>query len=248
MRPIIGITPDTDAGKKIKTRSPKERVVYLWDRYLQAVLDHGALAVVLPVTDEAAQVRALAERLDGFILAGGHFDVPPEFYGEKPRSWLGPLKPERSRFELALFREALGRGKPVLGICGGMQLINVALGGTLFQDILRERLQSRDHEQESKKTSTSHSVAIARGSRLAGILRAPGNRIRVNSSHHQAVKDLGRGLAAAAFAPDGLIEAVELPDAPFVIGVQWHPELLYGHHPDQARLLRALVRAARNRV
>jgi putative glutamine amidotransferase len=247
MKPLIGITPEIDHGQQIQTRSPKERVVYLKDRYLQAVLDHGGLAVILPVTDDPAWIRECARRCDGFVLTGSAFDVPPEFYGDSPRPGLGPTKPERSVFERALLEQALRADQPVLGICGGMQLINVALGGTLYQDITRERPRSRDHQQKIKKTSTSHAVALNPASRLAAIMKAPGNRIRVNSTHHQAVRDLAPGLVACGLAPDGLIEAIESLGHRLLIGVQWHPELLYEKHPEAARLLRAFIRAARTR-
>jgi putative glutamine amidotransferase len=226
--------------------------VYLWDRYLQAVLDRGALAVVLPVTDEPAQVRAFAERFDGFILAGGAFDVPAEYYGEEPRPWMGTIKPERSRFERALLQAALKKDKPVLGICGGMQLINVFYGGSLFQDILKERPGSLDHQQKIPKTETSHTVTIAAGTQLQAIMSGRRRRqpllIRVNSTHHQAVKALGRGLVPAGLAPDGVIEAIESPRHRFLIGVQWHPEMLYEKLPEARRLFQAFIQAAAKKV
>ena len=165
-----------------------------------------------------------------------------------PRPYLGRVKPERSRFELKLLREALRRDLPVLGICGGMQLINVALGGTLFQDILQERPDSRDHQQKNRKDRTSHRVTISPDTRLGRIVR--GGRasrpivVGVNSTHHQAVRDVPAGLTVNARAGDGVIEGIESERHTFVLGVQWHPELLYRRQPAQRRILRALVSAA----
>jgi len=245
MTPLIGVTPDTHDGRKLKTRSKAEKIVYLWDRYLQALLDHGAIPVILPVTTKPAQVKTMIERLSGVMLAGGNFDVPPAFYGEKNKRWLGKLKPERSEFELLLLKTALERDLPVLGICGGLQLLNVARGGTLYQDILKERPGSRNHQQQVSRTRPSHQVTAPPGTlfhRIVGGVRLRSElKLRVNSTHHQAVKDLGRGVVAGAVAADGVIEAIELADRRFALGVQWHPELLYPRHPEQSRIFKAFV-------
>jgi putative glutamine amidotransferase len=246
--PLIGVSPDTHGGRRLRSRTADEKILYLWDRYLQGLLDQSALPVVLPVTENRRLVRAMADRVDGLLLAGGNFDVPPEFFGDKPQPYLGPVKPERSRFELMLLREALRRDLPVLGICGGMQLINVALGGTLFQDILVERPGSRDHQQKNRKDRTSHRVTISPDTLLGRIVR--GRRasrpivVGVNSTHHQAVRDVPAGLTVNARAGDGVIEGIESDRHAFVLGVQWHPELLYRRQPAQRRILRALVGAA----
>jgi len=255
MTVVIGVTPETYppaavAGPEaaaFSLRLPDEKIVYLWGRYLQAVLAGKALPVMLPVTDDPGQVRAMSERCDGFLLSGSPFDVPPEFYGERAKKGLGILNPARSRFERALVRAALRRDKPILGICGGLQLINVALGGTLYQDLLLHRPGSLDHRQTAPRNQTSHAVTVAPGSRLSRILagrqtKAP-LRLRVNSTHHQAVKDLGRGLIASALADDGVIEALEGPSRRFLLAVQWHPETLYDRRPEAKKIFRAFLRA-----
>ncbi len=248
MKPLIGVSPDTDSGSRLRTRTPTEKVVYLWDRYLAALLDHGSLPVVLPVTEDKSAVRAMVERLDGVLLAGGNFDVPAEFFGQEPRPWLGRLKPERSRFERLLLLQAARRQKPVLGICGGMQLINVAFGGTLYQDIGQERPGSRQHEQKSRADKTAHWVALQPGTRLERIVRGQNRRnafrVAVNSTHHQAVRQVAPGFAVNAMSSDGIVEGIEREGEGFVVGVQWHPELLYGRLQAHARILRAFVRAA----
>ena len=251
MRVMIGVTPDTHDGRKLKTRSPEEKIVYLWDRYLQALLDHGAAAVVLPVTNDLKIIRSMVQRLDGFLLAGGNFDVPSGYYGKKPKPYMGKVKPERSFFERALLLEAAKKDKPVLGICGGLQIINVAFGGTLYQDILEERPSSRDHQQKIKKTSTSHQVTVKSGTQMLRIMTGGKQKsdlkLRVNSTHHQAINALGKDLTATAHAPDGLIEAIERPGNPFALGIQFHPELLAPHNPTFHRIFEVFVECSLRR-
>ena len=177
------------------------------------------------------------------MVTGGAFDVPPDLYGAEARPGLGPLKVERTHFERALLRGALDRGLPILGVCGGMQLINVVYGGTLLQDIGREVSGALVHEQAHDPTAPAHPVAVTPGSRLAALSGA--ERLMVNSTHHQAVDAPGPGLKVSAVAPDGVVEAIEDPARPFVVGVQWHPELLDA--PEHRALYQHLVRAAARR-
>lgn len=247
-RALIGVTPDTHGGSRLRTRTSKERIVYIWDRYLAAFLDRGAVPVVLPVTLDRTLTGEMVRRLDGVVLAGGNFDVPPEFFGEEPKPWLGKLKPERSRFELDLLMAAAKKDLPILGICGGMQAINVAFGGTLYQDIAAERPASREHSQKTKPDRTSHQVTISRGTMLHSIISGRGTgpelRLRVNSTHHQAVKDLAPGFAVNAAASDGVIEGIESSSHRFVMGVQWHPEILCERYDAHARIIEGFLKAA----
>ncbi|MFO8055936.1 MAG: gamma-glutamyl-gamma-aminobutyrate hydrolase family protein [bacterium] len=250
MSVIIGITPDTHDGSELKTRTRDEQYVLLWDSYLKAVLDHAAVPVILPVTSDKKRIKVMLERVDGLVLAGGNFDVPPAFYGEEQKPWLETVKPARSRFELYILQAAMRRDVPVLGICGGEQIINVAFGGTLYQDILKERPASNEHEHGERKTGTAHQVEVEAGTLLHRITsggRKKSFTFGVNSTHHQAVKEVGKGLCAGAHATDGIIEAVESERHSFVLGVQWHPELLYSARPDQAAIFKSLIRAARSR-
>ncbi len=248
MKPLIGITPDYDGGKRIKTRLKKEGSVYLWDRYLQAIIDSGGLPVVLPILDDDEMIAELAGSLSGLVLAGGPFDIHPRHYGERPIKELGETKENRTRFELAVTREALGLDMPVLGICGGMQAINVAFGGSLYQDIKRQVRKAGPHEQKKPRNEPAHKVIIGQGTRLSEVMferRDSRDRTaQVNSTHHQAVKETGKGLIVNAAAPDGVIEGIESPAHSFVIGVQWHPELLYPRMKEQARIFEAFIRAA----
>lgn len=247
MRPLIGISPDTHDGSLIETRSPDERIVYLWDRYIRAVAEAGGAPVILPVLGDPEAIAELAGCLDGLLLAGGDFDVPPEFYGEERKPYTKKIKPDRSRSERAMLERFLESDKAVLGICGGMQLMNVAFGGTLYQDIVEERPGSLEHAQKIAKTEPSHEVVIEDGSILHGIVKSvescAGCRMEVNSTHHQAVKDLGEGLSASATAPDGVVEAVESKRRRFVVGLQWHPEMLYKEREEAALIFKAFVAA-----
>ncbi len=237
-RPAIGITPDWS--------QPADRAFPRYDLavpYAQAVLGAGGLPLVLPYSDDPQVLGDYLGRLDGLLVTGGAFDVPPAEYGEEVRAGCGALKPERSRFERAMIRLALGRGLPILGVCGGMQLLNVHFGGSLWQDLKSEYPQALGHEQKIDKRQPSHAVQVKAGTLLANAI-GEGER-PVNSTHHQAVRRLGEQLVASAVAPDGLVEALEAPGHRFVVGVQWHPETLVENLPWQLEIYRGFVGAAR---
>ena len=231
-RPRIGLTLDADEG-----RGRYE----LGKGYVDAVLAAGGLPILLPHAREAA--AAYLALLDGLVVTGGAFDVPPELYGEACRKECGPTKPGRTAFERDLLEAALAARLPILGICGGMQLLNVVRGGTLYQDLAADAGLA-GHEQPPPKDLPSHAAAVAPGTQLAALVGA--GPLLVNSTHHQAVKDAGAGVLVAARAPDGVVEAIELPDLPFALGVQWHPEAVCRHDPRHAALYRGLVEAARD--
>jgi putative glutamine amidotransferase len=195
-----------------------------------------------PVTDAAAldQLVALA---DALVLPGGAFDIDPALYGEPRHERCGELNPERTDLERALFTRAEARGLPVLGVCGGMQLINVVRGGTLWQDLASQVPGQRGHQQEGPKDRPCHDVDVQADSQLARIVGT--TRLPVNSTHHQAVKAVGCGLVVSAVATDGVTEGIEDPRRPFLLGVQWHPESM--RDVPQRAIYRALVEAARAR-
>jgi putative glutamine amidotransferase len=214
-------------------------------RYSRAVSTAGGLPVMIPLLEEEDTLRAIYDRLDGVLLPGG-VDVDPGTYGESPLPACGRLDPARDRVELAFARWAIEEGKPLFGLCRGLQIVNVALGGTLYQDIAVQRGDSLKHDYFPtagySRDHLAHPVTVAAGSRLDALVgTAP---LRVNSMHHQAVKDLAPGLVPSAVAPDGLIEAVEFTESPFVLGVQWHPESLTERDPRMHRLLAGFVEAA----
>jgi putative glutamine amidotransferase len=210
--------------------------------YADAVARAGGLALPIPFGDPSLAGEYL-EVCDGLLIAGGDFDIPPERYGEARRPGCGPSRPGRTAFEEAMIEGALGAGMPVLGVCGGMQLLAVVRGGTLHQHLPDDPGVS--HEQPPPKDVPSHAVDVAPGTLLERLV-APGTLL-VNSTHHQAVRLPGPGVAVTGRAPDGVIEAIELEGLPFALGVQWHPEALAAREPRQLAILAGLVRAAGER-
>lgn len=240
-RPNIAITPDL-TGPNATVLLPRYE---LRAAYADAVLKAGGLPMVLPYSEDRSCIDAWLDRVSGVVFTGGAFDVPPPLYGETPRDGLGELKPARTSFELALMRGALQRKLPILGICGGMQLLNVALGGTLVQDIEKELPQAKPHQQSHDRSQPAHPVDVKDGTLLADCVGK--GQLMVNSTHHQCVKVVPNELVAAAVAPDGVVEAIESRDHPFVLGVQWHPELLIETVPTQLGIFRAFIARARDR-
>jgi len=231
-RPRIGIALDVDEA---------EGRYHLPRAYPDAVLAAGGLPLLLPHGDAGA-TGAWLSLCDGIVIAGGAFDIAPERYGEPRRPGLGPVKDGRTGFEWALCEAALAARIPILGVCGGMQLVNVVRGGTLYQDLPSELGLS--HEQPPPKDAPSHEVEIVPGTLLAGLVGP--EPLRANSTHHQAVDRPGAGVLVSARARDGVVEAIELPGVPFVLGVQWHPEAVARHEPRHAAIYRGLVAAARD--
>jgi putative glutamine amidotransferase len=228
-RPVIGLSAYSEPAQWAVWKAP---AVLLPDSYVRQVAAAGGIPVLLP---PLPGVAAAVSRLDGLILTGGG-DIHPGRYGEPAHPRTTRVSEPRDAAELELLDAALGAGLPVLGVCRGMQLLNVARGGTLCQHLPEEA----GHAPQPG-TFGSHQVRVGPGTRLAGILGADGASLDVPTAHHQAVEALGDGLVAAAWAQDGVVEAVELgtDGEPFVLGVQWHPEA----GTDQ-RLIAALVAAA----
>lgn len=188
--------------------------------YCEAIVRAGGLPIALP--HEAELAEAYVELLDGLIVTGGAFDLDPSLYGATERHATVTTKEQRTAFELAVTRAALQHDRPLLGICGGQQLLNVALGGDLIQHIPDAVSDCLAHEQPNPRTEPGHSVDVVGGSRLHAIGGAL--RLEVNSAHHQAAGAVGDGVTISARAPDGVVEAIEMADRRFCIGVQWHPE------------------------
>ena len=182
-------------------------------------------ATVRPLDLRMADAESVVNGLDALILTGGG-DVDPRFYGEQPHLTFTAAEPGRDQFELALARAAIAGGLPLLAICRGVQVLNVAAGGSLVQDIATEVPGALVHQADKTPSTIAHEVWVAAGSKLAALMadRLEGDALMVNSRHHQAVKKLAPGFVASATAPDGVIEAIERPDLPFCVGVQWHPE------------------------
>ena len=242
--PLIGVTADiasADAAKR-----PKDATLFLPQRYLTALARAGAIPVVVSANPAKMAVRQLLNRLNGLVLSGGHFDIHPRYYGERPIKELGQIKAVRTEFELEMTAAALKRNLPILGICGGAQAINVSLGGSLYQDIATQLPGAGAHERGAQRQAIDHPIRIESGTRLFKIFGR--QRLTVNTTHHQAVKQLGRGLIINAVADDGVIEGIESTEHSFVVGVQWHPELLAPRRRLHGRLFSSFVALCRRRL
>jgi putative glutamine amidotransferase len=235
--PLIGVTTSITIGK-----TPER--AYVNSAYLHAVQQAGGVPVVLPPQLSAAALARLTRGLDGLLLTGGG-DLDPGLFGESAHPTVYEVAPARDTLETAAVRLAVDRNLPILAVCRGIQLLNVALGGTLFQDVASEPGTQLPHSQTEPRDQPTHKVTVTAGSRLAETLGT--DELEVNSMHHQAVKELGAGLSAVAWASDQIVEGIEMSDpSRFVLGVQWHPEELCAHSEPARRLFAALVGAARS--
>lgn len=233
-KPVIAITPDRNNGAE-----DIESHFFIRRNYCSAVADSGGTAIVLPYRMDA--VDDYLDLADGVILSGGMFDIAPALYGAAS-SYPDKvaLKGDRTRFEQAVLRGALQRGMPLLGICGGMQLIAVELGAQLHQHLPSDLQNIVEHKQQAPCNESTHRIRIKPGSHLHRILGV--EECLINSLHHQAVVEENRRFIAGAVADDGVIESIEAAEYPFCIGVQWHPE--YFVNDCERRLFTELVRAA----
>ncbi len=232
MLPVIGITCawDEDGTRFFLSRF-----------YTEAVEAAGGLPVLLPYTRRDAGMNLWPDILDGLILSGGG-DVDPVHFGEEPLPNCGEITPQRDAFELVLVRRALSLGLPVLGICRGAQVLNIAAGGDIYQDIVTQVAGCLKHRQQAPRWSATHGIMVEEGTRLARIL---GTRaMRVNSFHHQAVRQPAPGFIVSARCVDGIIEAIESTGPGFALGVQWHPETMWERDSRFLGLFAALVEAA----
>lgn len=254
-RPVIGIT--------VNYSYSRERL-WLSELYCRRVEEAGGLPLLLPFCGPQQQ-QELLKVINGLLLPGGN-DLAPFFFGQESHPGLGRVDPRRDELELRLAREALRRDLPLLGICRGLQVLNVAAGGTLLQDLSGPGWLQ--HMQRAPRHCPSHTIRVLPGTRLASLLAGlpypfcgtdlgrgaeksisqedGGEHLAVNSFHHQGIEHLGRGLTISAVAPDGMPEALESPAHRFILGVQWHPESL--DHPATRALFAALVTAAADRV
>ncbi len=233
--PVIGLTLDSEAPGGYSNQP----WYAIRQNYCDAIAAAGGVPVALPHEPELA-ARYL-ELVDGLVVTGGHFDVDPALFGAAERHATVTTKDRRTAFELAITRAAHATDMPCLGICGGQQLMNVALGGTLIQHIPDAIPNALAHEQPNPRTEPGHPVALADGSALHDLVGAA--EMQVNSAHHQAVAEPAPGFTVNAMAPDGVVEGIEDPTRRWFIGVQWHPE--YAIDPGDRRIFEAFIRAAR---
>lgn len=243
-RPIIGITTQNlHAIDGIPEGLPQSWMMN--QRYILAATNAGGIPWMVPLLEDPAALRAIYDRLDGILLPGG-VDLDPATFGERPTARCGRLDPARDQIELQLTRWALEDAKPLLGLCRGIQVINVASGGSLYQDLESEFPDSIKHNYFPTagyaRDYLAHAVALEPGSRLQVAMDRP--VITVNSMHHQGIKQLASALVPTAWAPDGLIEGVESEDDHFMVGVQWHPEMFEASDPGTHRLFQKFIEAA----
>jgi putative glutamine amidotransferase len=231
-RPLIGITSELVGGQDFR----------LSRAYADAIESAGGIPVQIPLIPRRSYLEAVMARLDGVVLSGSNSDLDPDYYGAEPQPSLGNVIPERDRTDMILLDIAEETSKPLLGICFGMQSLNVARGGSLIQDIACQITNPLKHEQGARLERPSHYVQLEPGSLLASL--AYGDSVKVNSTHHQAIARLGADLRVTARASDGVIEAIEDSRAErFVVGVQWHPEAGFADDTFSQAIFRRLIEA-----
>lgn len=214
MTPVIAITAKTEELRnRLQTTIP--------NTYARVIEEAGGVSVIIPISAKKENISQIARFADGFLFSGGD-DIHPRYYGEEPLADMVISPDERTEFETALLREVMQLRKPVLGVCLGAQLINIVLEGSLYQDIPSQVPNPLNHRDQ-------HYITVVEGTRLYKMfsntaLGTELNSVPVFSTHHQSIKSPGKGLIVSALSSDGVVEAIELPDYPFLIGVQWHPE------------------------
>ncbi len=238
MKPIIGITLDEEIAKSYSK--------FPWyaarKNYSQSIEKAGGVSVFIP--NNIKDIKYYLKLIHGLVITGGDFDIDPKLYGEKKKSSKVSIKKDRTEFEFKIAYQAFKKKIPILGICGGQQLINVMLGGTLIQHIPDSFDTKINHEQKNPRDQGSHSVTIKKKSKLFKIVKD--TSMFVNSAHHQAVDKLGKNLIASAFSDDGIIEGIETSSNNFCIGVQWHPEFLIDK--SDIKIFKSFIDSAKNRI
>ncbi|PAB59022.1 gamma-glutamyl-gamma-aminobutyrate hydrolase family protein [Anaeromicrobium sediminis] len=239
-RPVIGVSGSIiidDGG-----RFPGYRRSYVNEDYIQAVKMAGGMPFIIPMTDDEELIRMQIESIDGLILSGGH-DLDPLLYGEEPLQKLGGILPERDDFDCRLVKIAMELKKPILGICRGHHILNAANGGSNYQDLSYIEGCNIKHDQFKTSYLPTHTVDVESGTKLCDIL---GEKVMTNSFHHQAIKDVAHGFKVSARAKDGVIEAIEIDSDEFIVGVQWHPEMMAAkNNKGMLNLFKKLIEAAK---
>jgi putative glutamine amidotransferase len=232
MRPLIGIT-----------MSLEEKRFTLTKYYTEAITQAGGVPLLIPHLSDERLLQQISEQLDGLLLSGGG-DMDPNYFHEEPHIGLGSVDPLRDRTEVQLVQLFIQQKKPIFAICRGCQVLNVALGGDLYQDLYSQKENIIQHQQKAPQSYATHFIEIKQPSLLAEILGD--QMIRVNSFHHQAVRKLGKDLIISAYSNDGVIEAIESTVAPFILGVQWHPECMTSTDFYAKKLFSAFIEACQN--
>jgi putative glutamine amidotransferase len=233
MMPIIGVT----IWKELNDNNVYQKVN---EANLNSISHNGGIPIMLPITNNEAIIDKYLEMVDGIFFTGGE-DINPLIFGEEPINGLGNIEYDRDDFEVKLYKKAAKINMPMLGICRGMQLMNVAEGGgTVYQDIYSQRPSTNNHSPKfTFGCNEYHSILIEENSKIYQIFKT--KEIKTNSYHHQAVRDIADGYKATAFAKDGIVECIESENLNFAIGVQWHPEVMYNKFPLFNNLFKAFI-------
>lgn len=242
MKPVIGISGNILINKG-NTFSGYRRS-YVNQDYVEAILRAGGIPFIIPFNEDLESIREMVEHVDGVILSGGH-DVNPYNYGEDPLLKIGEVFPERDVFDMEIYKTAVKFNKPVFGICRGFQIINVVNGGSLYQDLSYADFVKLKHDQQDNPSQATHFVKFEEGTFLRDIL---GEESKVNSFHHQILKDVAPGFKVVAKSPDGVVESIQkITEDCFVVGVQWHPEMLSVKYEDSQKVFDEFVKEVEKR-
>lgn len=238
-KPVIGISGSiiVDKGGMF----PGYKRAYVNDDYVKAVISAGGVPFIIPFCEDKSIVEMSVEHIDGLILSGGH-DVFPLNYNEEPHGKLGEVFPQRDEFDFTLLAAAKKKSIPVLGICRGFQIINVAHGGTLYQDLSCREENTSKHFQGHSPSLATHSVKIDKESNLGSIL---GTDLRINSFHHQTIKEVAPSFKAVAHAADGVVEAIESNTGEHIFGTQWHPEMMVATESSMLNIFKYIIELAK---
>lgn len=240
-KPIIGVTANLMAMPG-RFSMEQERAC-LNQEYILSILKAQAVPILLPILADQESIHRQVELVDALVLSGG-YDVSPLLYGEEPDPKLEAIYPQRDEYEIQIIKIAYQMGKPILGICRGLQILNVVFGGSLYQDLsYYQSKNSIQHIQQTHMANGSHTIDLIPQTKLHQIFKT--ESLIANSSHHQAVKELAPGFIVSARSKDGLIEGIEKKESSFVIGVQWHPETMVEQSPEMLKLFEALTAKAR---
>lgn len=232
MKPVIGVTTDSES----KNGHYYQRL-NSWN--LKSISDNGGIPFMFQITNDDEIIEKYLEMVDGILFTGGN-DVNPQHYGEDPIKGIGILDCERDEFEIKLYKKAVEKDIPILGLCRGAQVMNVAAGGKLYQDIYIQRQETNSHNYDTFGAFEYHNVEIINDSKLFEMLKV--NELKTNSYHHQSVKEIAEGYKPTAFAKDGIIECIESENLTFAVGIQWHPEVMYDKLSIYANIFRDFIK------
>jgi|SRR6056297_174002 len=239
--PVIGLTSSLMFMKK-NYRFPNYKRIYINKDYVKAIENSGGVPIIIPIDSKKLSVNYYLSKINGLLITGG-VDINPKYYNEKPHEKIGKIIDERDSLDFTLLKKAMNKNIPVLGICRGMQLLNIYYRGSLYQDQSLNNNLNLDHYQNNPDPSTlGHSIEVYKKTKLYSIVK--NNNFKVNSYHHQFIKKVGENLRISAKSSDGSIEGIETNDSQFIIGIQWHPERIYENSKESKLIFENFIRKA----